>query len=53
MFTGILLLILFSAALYADQGSGSVGEKIFSWTTSALTPLGAAIIGYFFGLQRK
>ncbi len=49
-FTGILMLLVFTATLYFVDASGR-GQAIFDKTIGALTPIAGAIVGYFFSLK--
>ena len=48
-FTGILLLFVFSAALYFADPEGKPGKEIFEKAVTAMTPLAGVIVGYLFG----
>jgi hypothetical protein len=53
-FTGILVLFIFTAILYAGDGSASgIGKDIFDKAVTGMTPLAGAIIGYLFGSRPR
>lgn len=50
-FTGILMLLLFTAVLYFVDPNGS-GKVIFDKTFTGLSPIAGGIIGYFFASKQ-
>ena len=51
-FTGILLLIVFTAVLYFVNPDGP-GKEIFEKVFTALTPITGGIIGYLFATTKN
>ena len=49
-FTGIMLLIVFTAVVYIVHPDP--GKEIFDKVFTALTPIAGGIIGYLFGTQK-
>jgi NADH:ubiquinone oxidoreductase subunit 6 (subunit J) len=50
-FTGILMLLLFTAILYFVDATGP-GKEIFEKVFTGLSPIGRGIIGYFFSAKK-
>lgn len=48
-FTGLLVLIIFSATLYMGTGNDK-GKLIFERIISSITPIIGAVIGYIFAI---
>jgi len=57
-FTGIMLLIVFTATLYfvdsaEAQTASQAGKAIFERVVTALTPIAGGIIGYLFAARKE
>jgi tellurite resistance protein TehA-like permease len=49
-FTGIMMLLMFTATLYFVDGTGP-GKEIFDKMLGAFTPLAGALVGYLFSVK--
>lgn len=48
-FTGIMIVFIFTAVLYASGSTG--GDAIFDRAVTSMTPLAGVILGYMFGTK--
>lgn len=53
MFTGIMVVFLFSAMLYYASNPSQAAAVIFEKGVTAMTPLAGAMMGYLFGTRSQ
>jgi len=53
IFTGILMLFIFTAILYFSDTRNGVGKDIFEKAIISMSPIAGAIVGYFFASRTQ